>query len=252
MEEGITNTAPSADKELWKLAVELWKIEKKLQKCKEKLSEEDNKSFEFLFNRVNQIFWSNNVKVTDFSNQKWNEWMSLLDIVSVEEDEWLEFPVIWETITPLVEVNWNVVQRSKVIIYKPKEKEIVKLMSSKKTLRLCLAFLLVIILLIIWVSLLFHRNSNNGELDVKMEEQNISEDSELTHEDNIIENTEEINDESQENVSNEDNIENIKHNIENTGKNIEEIGEKIEEALIEEGNFNDDTIQDNWESLLIW
>lgn len=233
MEEGITNTAPSADKEFWKLAVELWKIEKKLQKCKEKLSEEDNKSFEFLFNRVNQIFWSNNVKITDFSNQKWNEWMSLLDIVSVEEDEWLEFPVIWETITPLVEVNWNVVQRSKVIIYKPKEKEIVKLISNKKTLRLCLAFLLVIILLIIWVSLLFHKNSNNEELDVEIEEQNISEDSDLNHEDNIIENTEEIIDESQENIITGNNIENLEENIENIEENTEEIDSNIEENLVE-------------------
>ena len=179
IEDGMNNSTANTDKEVWKLAIELWKIEKKMQKCKEKLSEEENKSFEFLFNRVNQILWNNNVKVTDFSNQKWNEWMALLDIVSVEEDEWLEFPVIWETISPLVEINWKIVQRSKVIIYKPVEKKdkepetIEELIEkkSKKGLRICLIALLMIIACIIWITLFRCWNDNK---DINRKEQSIT------------------------------------------------------------------------------
>ena len=233
MEEGITNTAPSVDKEFWKLAVELWKIEKKLQKCKDKLSEEDNKSFEFLFNRTNQIFWSNNVKVTDFSNQKWNEWMSLLDIVSVEEDEWLEFPVIGETITPLIEVNWNVVQRSKVIIYKPKEKEIVKSIYNKKILWLCLIFLLVIILLVMWISLLYHKNSNNEE-NINVEEQTnvevvwtAEENEGLPTEEKLNKGNLNENIENDMEQTNEESNQEILENIESTDKNTANTEENI-------------------------
>ena len=128
----VIDSWSTSDKELWKLAIELWKIEKKFQKCSEKLSEEENKSFEFLFNRVKQIFENNKVKITEFTNEKWNEWMALLDIIAVEEWDGLDFPIIWETISPLIEVNWNVVQRSKVVIYKPKGKGATSLIPKKR------------------------------------------------------------------------------------------------------------------------
>lgn len=226
-----------ADKEFWKLAVELWKIEKKFQKCKEKLSEEENKSFDFLFNRVNQIFENNKVKVTDFTNEKWNEWMALLDIIAVEECDGLEFPVIWETISPLIEVNWNTVQRSKVIIYKPKQKEIIEIIDmipKKKLLWLWLTSILLLILLIILISLLFHKSSNN-EIDIIEEEKTeiiwTPEETEPNiSENNIEENIEEVNNEIIEEVNDE---------------TIEDVNEEINEENIESVEENNELIESN-------
>ena len=213
----------TSDKELWKLAVELWKIEKKFQKCNEKLSEEENKSFEFLFNRVNQIFENNKVKITEFTNEKWNEWMALLDIIAVEERDWLEFPIIWETISPLIEVNWNIVQRSKVVIYKPKAKEAINLIPKKKILWLWLPILLLIILLIVWIFLLFHNNSNN-EQNINTEDQTnieaiwtIEEHDKQLNENN---NAELVNEENKQEILEDSTIESTESNEEITEENI--------------------------------
>ena len=226
----------TSDKELWKLAVELWKIEKKFQKCKEKLSEEENKSFDFLFNRVNQIFENNKVKVTDFTNEKWNEWMALLDIIAVEECDGLEFPVIWETVSPLIEVNWNTVQRSKVIIYKPKQKEIIEIIDmipKKKLLWLWLTSILLLILLIILISLLFHKSSNN--------EINIIDDGENNIESvwTIEENNEEVN-----NINTDESVEGIKEEV------AEELNEETDQEIIEEDNIETvEIIEENNEQI---
>ena len=226
----------STDKEFWKLAVELWKIEKKFQKCKEKLSEEENKSFDFLFNRVNQIFENNKVKVTDFTNEKWNEWMALLDIIAVEECDGLEFPVIWETISPLIEVNWNTVQRSKVIIYKPKQKEIIEIIDmipKKKLLWLWLTSILLLILLIILISLLFHKSSNN-ETNILEEKENGIESVST-----IEENNEEIND-----INIDENIEEVKEEV------AEELNDGINQEIIEEDNIETvEVIEENNEQI---
>lgn len=148
--------------DLWKIAVEFWKIEKKIQKCREKLTEEEFRSFDFLLNRIKFILWNNKVIVTDFTNQKRNEWMWLLDIVAIEESGSTEFPVIWETISPLVEVNGKIAQRSKVIIYKPKEKRLSKFQIYRRLVIYWLILLLLVGLAVLYFMFFYSKNNKTN------------------------------------------------------------------------------------------
>jgi len=159
---GEDNWSDLSLKELWKIALEVWKLEKKLQKCSKKLTEEENKSFNFLLNRIKLILWNNKVVVTDFTNQKRNEWMWLLDIVAIEESESTEVPVIWETISPLVEVNGKIAQRSKVIIYKPKGGRLSKFQIHRRLVIYWLILLLLVGLTVLYFMFFYSKNNKTN------------------------------------------------------------------------------------------
>ena len=107
-----------SQKEIWKLAVEIWKLEKRLNKI-DSLDEEEQKATSFLLSRINKIIEWYNVKIIDYTWQKFLEGMTWIDILSAETHKNLEYPIIWETVTPAIEINWLIVQRAKVVINTP-------------------------------------------------------------------------------------------------------------------------------------
>ena len=115
---GEENNKNMSQKEIWRLAVEIRKLEKRLKKI-ESLDEEESKATSFLLGRIYKIIEWYDVKIIDPTGQKFLEWMTWIDILSAETDKDLEYPIIWETTSPIVEVDWRIEQRAKVVIKTP-------------------------------------------------------------------------------------------------------------------------------------
>ena len=108
--------------DLCKLVSEIWKLEKRIKKNND-INEDDKKSYDFLFDRIYSISKWCNLEILDYTWNKYISWMNWLDIVWTEHDASLYYDIIWETITPMIKIDWKIMQKSKIIIKTPDELE---------------------------------------------------------------------------------------------------------------------------------
>lgn len=108
------NSKPGKD--LIDIAIETRKIEKKTNKLKSLLWEDNIKAFSFSIHKIHEILNLNGIVVTDYTWRKYIEGMNGIEIVSVEKNWIQEQPIIYDSITPLVEVDGAILIKSKVII----------------------------------------------------------------------------------------------------------------------------------------
>ena len=119
-QKGLKNIS---NEELCKLASEVWKLEKRLSK-NDKISSEDKKSYNFFFDRIYSIIKWYDVEILDYTWKKYISWMNWFDIVWSEHDWSLSYDIVWESITPMVKIDWKIIQNSKIIIKTPDELEV--------------------------------------------------------------------------------------------------------------------------------
>jgi hypothetical protein len=98
-----------------KIAIEIWKIEKKVNKIKSSHSDLIV-WLDYSIQKIQEIFDANNIKIVDYTGQKYIEWMNWVEIVSVEKNSDQGHPIIFDTITPLIVVDWKMHTKSKVIV----------------------------------------------------------------------------------------------------------------------------------------
>lgn len=103
-------------KSLISFTVEIWKMSKKIQKIKEQVDENTIKWFEFSIEKSFSMLDKHGIKIIDYTNQKYIEWMNWIEIVSVEKDENIAYDIVFETLEPGIELYGNLIKQSKVII----------------------------------------------------------------------------------------------------------------------------------------
>ena len=99
------------------LAIELWRLEKRLVKIESKLSNDENKALCNSVEKIRRFVQRNDIEVTDYIGQVYNEGMNL-DILSSEKDPGLKLKqsVIYETHEPAVTYKGVLIRKAKVII----------------------------------------------------------------------------------------------------------------------------------------
>ena len=148
-----------SQKELCNLASEIWKLEKRIKK-NESITSEDKKSYDFLFDRIYSIIKWNDVEILDYTWKKYIAWMNWFDIVWSEHDWSLSHDIIWESITPMIKIDWKIIQKSKVMIKTPDEleedeekkgKDKCKKSDNSKRYIILWSLFVLILLFIIWL-----------------------------------------------------------------------------------------------------
>lgn len=110
-----SNRNNSQLKDLIDIWIEIWKIEKKVNKIK-KTNQDIIAWLEFPIWKIYWILEKNKIKLIDYTWKKYIEWMNWIDIVSVEKNDTQNEPIILDSISPMVEVDWVIFEKSKVIV----------------------------------------------------------------------------------------------------------------------------------------
>lgn len=97
------------------MAIELWRLEKRLAKAEEKLSSDENKALNNSVDKIRRFVQKNDIDVTDYTGQVYNEGMNL-DILSSEKDPDLKQSIVYETHEPAVTHKGILIRKAKVII----------------------------------------------------------------------------------------------------------------------------------------
>lgn len=109
-------TISPATEDVADMAVELWRLEKRLSKTKDKLSDDENKALGNAVEKLRRFVQRNDVEVTDYAGQTYNEGMNL-DILSSEKDPDLKQSIVHETHEPAVSHKGILIRKAKVIIH---------------------------------------------------------------------------------------------------------------------------------------
>jgi molecular chaperone GrpE (heat shock protein) len=106
---------PSAQ-DLIDLAIELWRLEKRINKTVDKVSEDESKAFQNSIIKLQRYLQKNDIEVTDYTGQNFNEGMNL-DILSMEKDPTLKQNIIFETHEPAVIHKGILIKKAKVVVH---------------------------------------------------------------------------------------------------------------------------------------
>lgn len=79
----LTISPPTHD--IADLAIELWRLDKRLSKIENKLSADENKALQNTAEKLKRFVQRNDIEVTDYTGQIYNEGMNV-DILSSEKD----------------------------------------------------------------------------------------------------------------------------------------------------------------------
>jgi hypothetical protein len=102
------------------IAVEIWKIQKKLEKMKLTWAPDNSlRGMEISIEKINSVLVAQNIKILDYTGQKFNEGMNWIDIVSREKSDSTTFDIIQETLEPGIELCGVLKKRSRVVIFSP-------------------------------------------------------------------------------------------------------------------------------------
>lgn len=114
--EPASSTIDNKDTEnMANISIEAWKIQKKINKIKNSHSDLIV-WLDYSIQKIQEILQTYNIKVIDYTGHKYIEGMNWIEIVSVEKDEAQEYPVILDVIVPMIELDWSVYKKSKVIV----------------------------------------------------------------------------------------------------------------------------------------
>jgi hypothetical protein len=103
---------------LVELAIEVWRLKKRLEKAEAKMTEDQAKALQNSYSKLLRYLDKNDIGITDYSDQKYNEGMNL-DVLAVEKDKSLKQPVIKETHEPAVTLKGKLIRKAKVILLEP-------------------------------------------------------------------------------------------------------------------------------------
>lgn len=98
------------------MAIELWRLERRLAKVEEKLSSDENKALHNTVEKIKRFVQKNDIEVSDYAGQAYNEGMNL-DIIASERDSSLKRSVVYETHEPAVRHKGVLIRKAKVIIH---------------------------------------------------------------------------------------------------------------------------------------
>lgn len=98
------------------MAIELWRLERRLAKVEQKLSSDENKALHNTVEKIKRFVQKNDIEVSDYAGQAYNEGMNL-DIIASERDSSLKRSVVYETHEPAVRHKGVLIRKAKVIIH---------------------------------------------------------------------------------------------------------------------------------------
>lgn len=98
------------------MAIELWRLERRLAKTQEKLSSDENKALQNTVEKIKRFVQKNDIEVTDYAGQAYNDGMNL-DIIASEKDSSLKKSIVYETHEPAVSHKGVLIRKAKVIIH---------------------------------------------------------------------------------------------------------------------------------------
>lgn len=96
-------------------AIEIWRLEKRVAKVSGDLSEDQNKAFENSMTKLKRFLEKNDITVTDYTDQKYNEGLNL-DVLNIEKDDNVTESVIKETHEPAVFHKGQLIKKAKVVV----------------------------------------------------------------------------------------------------------------------------------------
>lgn len=103
-------------KDLMDVAIEVWRIEQKLNKVSGKLPENQSKSLDVSVQKIKRFIDRYDLEVKDYTGQKYNSGLSVVEVISVEKDRNIEEDTIKETVEPAILLKGQVVKKAKVIV----------------------------------------------------------------------------------------------------------------------------------------
>ena len=103
---------------LVELAIEVWRPKKRLEKAETGMNEGQIKALQNSYSKLLRYLDRNDVGITDYADQKYNEGMNL-DVLAVEKDSKLKHSVIKETHEPAVTLKGKLIRKAKVILVEP-------------------------------------------------------------------------------------------------------------------------------------
>lgn len=112
----LPNFMPPEVNDLVLLATEVWRITRKIKKADKILSNDTFKSINISIEKIKVFLKKQGIEVNDFDGSKYNDGLNV-DVLSID-DENRDFPIISETIEPMVKLNNKVIKRAKVIVIK--------------------------------------------------------------------------------------------------------------------------------------
>lgn len=100
------------------LGVDIWRLEDKCKNLKG-IDENSNEKINISIKRVNRFFEENKILI------KWYVWEKYSEEINVYELKWVEPTdkkemdnIIKDTIEPAVFIDWNIIKKAKIIVYK--------------------------------------------------------------------------------------------------------------------------------------
>jgi hypothetical protein len=112
----ITLTISPPTHDIADLAIEFWRLDKRLSKIEDKLSADENKALQNSADKLRRFVQRNDVEVTDYTGQIYNEGMNV-DVLSIEKDSELKQSIIFETHEPAISHKGILIRKAKVIIH---------------------------------------------------------------------------------------------------------------------------------------
>ena len=103
---------------LVELAIEIWRLKKRLEKVESSISDDQIKALQNSYAKLLRYLERNDIGITDYSNQKYNEGMNL-DVLAVEKDSTIKQSIIKETHEPAITLKGQLIRKAKVILREP-------------------------------------------------------------------------------------------------------------------------------------
>jgi hypothetical protein len=117
IEPKFIDVSPSTSS-LVDLGIEAWRLQNRLEKIKDKVTDDQYKALQNSHAKLLRYLEKNDVGITDYTEQKYNEGMNL-DIVAVEKDSNVKQSIIKETHEPAITLKGQIIRKAKVIILEP-------------------------------------------------------------------------------------------------------------------------------------
>jgi hypothetical protein len=100
------------------LAIEVWRLKNRIEKVESAVTDDQSKALQNSYSKIMRYLDRNDIGITEYSNQKYNEGMNL-DVLSVEKDKNIKHAIIKETHEPAVTHKGQLIRKAKVILLEP-------------------------------------------------------------------------------------------------------------------------------------
>ncbi|GEM_PF-1566212 len=97
------------------LAVEVWRIKNRITSVGGSLTDIQRRGLESSIQKFAKFLDRNDIKITDYTGQKYNEGMNV-DVISFEKSDNVKTPMIKETVEPSIVCKDHIIKRGKIIV----------------------------------------------------------------------------------------------------------------------------------------